>query len=232
MPSRSWIKSRRTRWLARREARPLPLRVGEANCQGVTKSAAVTRHNIREAAKHADLIFFSEVANVRVALALGPAWDVWQAGDTEAHSDRAGCAIALRRSRGFLSGEQLHFGSSAGASTPRREGIRDRWIPSAYAVIDDATPHEWSEKVAAYHAPPMRWWSKWPGYMVNLARLGAGLAGGDGNKLLRPVSVALRRRVGGNHVTGIATRWWLPVGPVETFDVGSDHRMTVRTVWP
>lgn len=233
MPSREWRLSSRGRFLRKRrklgKVRPLPFDVGEANCQGVTKSPAVVRHNIREAAKRADLIFFSEVANVRASLALGPGWDVHQGGDAEGESDKAGCAIAVRKTRGKLVALGLVFGCSAGL------GIRDRWIPEATVVVDGREGrwrHAWSEKVCAYHAPPMRAWAKWAGYMARLARCRPGIAGGDGNKPARAVQAALRRRVRGYHVTGVAHRWWIPSTRVRTYDIGSDHPMTVTTLWP
>ena len=233
MPARAWVRTRRTRWLDVRKAtgrkRPLPVKVGEANCQGVTESAAVVRSNIRRASQHADLIFFSEVGNVRVALALGDGWHVHQ-GVADV---KAGCAIALRKTRGRLANEELHFGNPAKHG---RNGVGERWIPTARVVFDlpdhGVSPNAWSAQAAAYHAPPMRAWDLWPGYMRRLRALKVDLAGGDGNKLAGAVSAALSRKVRGSHVTGVAVRYWIPSSPVSTYDIGSDHRMSVTTLWP
>jgi hypothetical protein len=231
VPSRGWIRDRRTAYLAERKARgaerPLPVKVGEANCQGVTEGVDRVRANIRRASVHADLIFFSEVANVRVSLALGDGWHVHQGGDTEGNSDKAGCAIALRKTRGKLVERDLVFGVKGGL------GIRDRYIPHALAVFDQPDrQHAWAAKVAAYHAPPMRAWAKWPTYMRNLLKLRPDVAGGDGNKLQAAVSGALRRKVRGHHVTQVAVRYWIPSTKVRAFDIGSDHHMSVTTLWP
>jgi hypothetical protein len=218
----------RTSFLAERKgrgmSRPLPLKVGVVNARGVTAGPTVVRSILRRASQHADVLLCSEVANVRVALALGDDWQVAQFGAVD--SPEAGCAIAVRKTRGKVYEQTKTLASTEGL------GIRDRFIVSGRLIVDAGGVHAWSTTVAAIHAPPMRAWAKWPGYMANLAKLNVAFAGGDFNKLARAVQPVLRRKVRAVHIVGLAHKVYIPVSQPRSLDVGSDHPMVVCTLWP
>jgi hypothetical protein len=198
--------------------------MGVLNAMGVTARQERVAQIIRRAAQKVDFLFLSEVANVRVAVVLGETWDVVQFGDLG--SPESGCALAVRRTRGGLSGARLHFGSPEGFK------LRTRWFPTAVLTVDKATPHVWEDTVAAVHAPPMKNWSLWPGYMTRVARVKAGFRGGDWNKLLRAVSAVLPKRARFVHIIGVVHRWVVPSTAPRKYDVGSDHPLVVIDVWP
>lgn len=226
-PSMRLRATRRARWTERRRRigllRPLPVDVGVVNAKGVTAPPRVVDEILRQAALEADVLFCSEVANVRVAVALGSAWQVAQFG--ELGSDDSGAALAVRRTAGRLEGERLVPGSKAAL------GIRDRPLVAARIVLGQA-PRLWMFDAGAGHAPPKRAWAIWPEFMAAARRLRLDVAGADWNKLARAVAPALRRRVRGVHVLGLAVRWWIPSSKPRAVDVGSDHPMVVVTLWP
>lgn len=238
MARRRWIRAKRDRWLEDRKlvgkTRPLPLDVGEANCgsAGPLRTAQEVANSVRLAAKHADLIFYTEVFKVRVVDVLDDReWHVVQYGNTTNDQEKAGCAIALRKTRGRLDDPELAFGSEAFGD------VRDRYIPHALGLIDgpDATggwTHTWAQRVGAFHGPPLRAIVRSAAFFRRLRALNLGVAGGDGNRLAVWVGAALSRRLRWNHITGIAHRWWIPSSPPKTFGIQSDHRMTVTTLWP
>lgn len=226
-PSMRQRLTRRRRWLLRRKRagydRPAPVDVGVVNAKGVTAPETVVREILRRAALEADVLFCSEVANVRVKIALGDAWQVAQFGDLD--SAEAGCAIAVRRTAGRIDGARLVLGSKAGYS------IRDRSLVVGRVVLGNA-PRRWAFDGGAGHAPPMRAWELWPAFMRAARGLRLDVIGADFNKLARAVAPALGRRVRAVHVLGLATRWWIPTSEPRAVHVGSDHPMVVVTLWP
>jgi hypothetical protein len=228
MPSRAQILSKRARVLARRRRDgkdpPLSVDLGVVNARGVTAGQPMVMKILQRAAEHADVLFCSEVANVKVQLALGPQWEAHQFGDLD--SEQAGCALAIRRTRGTIIGARPTKATDSGF------GIRDRYVVSGRMVIDRRTRRAWSEEIGAIHAPPMRAWELTPEYMRSVRGLRLGIVGGDWNRLSKFVATSLGRKVRFIHILAFVTRHWIPTTEPRRFDVGSDHPMVVITAWP
>ncbi len=228
-------RRRRHRWLSRRGrrglTRPLPLRRVQVNGQGATARAGKTERIVLAAAKDADVLTCCEIANIDLADLLGPDWDVAQ--DTSKWA-KAGCGIAVRRTRGQIKRWHLRLGVTAWLRGRRARQMQDRYVVVAVVKIDPGTPHRWRYKPAAGHAPPKRNWSPWWGaWMRAVKALPVHDLGSDFNRRRRMVRKILPRRlVLMLGIDGFAIRRWIPAGDLDEFDVGGDHPAVRCTLWP
>jgi len=226
--------TRRSRWLESRRSmqrdRPVPVRVMAVNFASVSESPARVRQIVAETQEKARaydvaVIVGCEAGDVEKAR-FGPAWQVFH-DERPKDGPRAGTLLAVDTSRVQMHGEILTQGCDAGA------GIRSRYIAHAHLLFDPGTPVRWVATVGAFHAPPMRSWVKWAGYMSRLARLNLDVSGGDANKLQWATARALRRRVHTDrHVMAIPVARWIPSRRVAIVDVGSDHGAVITELWP
>ncbi|WP_377322794.1 hypothetical protein ACFJIY_25115 [Pimelobacter simplex] len=224
---RRWLRRRRLRGLSR----PRPLRRGQVNGQGATASPEKTKGIVLAAVEHADVVTMCEVANIDVADVLGPGWDVAQ--DTSAWA-KAGCAVAIRRSRGYVKRWHLRLGVTAWLRGRRAKQMNDRYVVVAVLKIDPGTRWRWRHKVAAGHAPPKRNWSPWWTVWMRLVRtLAVFDIGADWNRRRPAIADAMpARRIYMHGIDGFALRPWLAADGLTHRDVGGDHPATYLTLWP
>ena len=206
-------------------ATPRPLRVCVVNgMSGSGVSEGRSLLILHAAAQHADVVLGCEFGNVTDDAPLDP--KVWDVVHDPSSPDRAGSLLAVRKTRGKVRHAWYRVGAPAGL------GIRTRWLLIARLVIDPGTPHEWTPKVIAGHAPPKRAWAHWPAFMASVAARNADVIGADFNKLARAVAPALRRRVRAVEILGVAVRKSIPVTFARGFDVGGDHRAVSVVLFP
>lgn len=203
---------------------PRPLRVVVVN--GMSGSNVTEGRSLlilHAAAQHADVILGCEFGNVTDDAPLDPyTWDVVH---DPSSPDKAGSILAVRKTRGRVRHARYRVGCPAGL------GIRTRWLIVARLAIDPGTPHEWTPKVVAGHAPPKRAWAHWPMFMASVAARNADVSGADWNKLARAVAPALRRTVRAVHILGVAVRKSIPSSQPREFDVGGDHQAVSVRLW-
>ena len=224
-------RNRRIEWLAKRHDRmltkPRPIKVGYINCGAASwpnRPEKVARI-LRRASEHCRILHFSEAFNVDAAKVLA-GWDVFHDTSTGA---RAGSGVAILRKRGRIKRRKLVLLVTARLNGRWADRMRDRWGAKAVHRIDPGTPHRWTLRSAAVHAPPARNKAWWEPFMRRASRLGVQVLCGDWNAVRSRVKDQLGGdwRLFSHGIDAIAVAAWIPTGKLRTFDVGSDHPLLV-----
>ena len=225
---------RRHEWLRRRALRglrrPLPLRLLAGNADSATpgRSKSEIKAMILAMASACDVFGVVEAFDVRVAQILGPDWQVVQYG-TLGHED-AGCALAVRRSRGQIVEHRLRAGIMPWLGRRRAVNMRARKWLRAKIVFDPRTPHAWSLPVSVGHPPPLRNRFLWLPFMARAPR---GALVMDANHTPRAVRSRFPgRRVRMVELMAIILPRWVAASPARRVPVGGDHPAAVSTLWP
>lgn len=231
-------RRRRHRWLNRRKAkgrtRPRPLVLRVVNAMSVSASAEkatrIWERALDQPGEYGvpDVVNGCEMAKVKARHVPGAAdFYVYQEGKTG--SPDAALALAVRRSRGTMSGARLRAGTPA---TSEGDGIRRRPILEARVHMDPGTPQAWTFGNDVLHAPPPRAPRARRRFLDVVRTLTARVVSGDMNLTARLAARAIGRRVVGHGVICAAVRRWIPTSAVATVDLGGDHLAIDIIIWP
>lgn len=231
---KTWLKGRRLRGLRRPAPTPLVWINAASASYGKRRVRRILKRTRKLANRvGADVIAGCEAYKADVAKVLGPGWEVeqdWSRGEVT-----AGTFVAARRRNADVRRTRVGLGVTAYLNGGWADQMRDRYWVRTVVRVGLGTPRRFTLRLKAGHPPPKRNWSPWwPSFMRRF--IGGGRTDvyvADWNRLSAAVGPYLDgynlRLIG---IDGFAVAEWIPVSQAEGYNVGSDHKAIVVTLWP